>query len=74
MAGKAGSSMTQLRLVVVLLIGFALIVFVYQNRAPVETRFLMWHATMPRAAALLLTAAVSFIAGLLLPGIVGGRR
>jgi len=74
MAGKEGSSLTQLRLVVVLLIGLALVIFVWQNRDPVDTKFLMFQATMPRAAALLLAAAVSFLAGMLIPGLLRGKR
>ena len=74
MAAKEGSSIAQIRLVIVLLIGLALVIFVFQNREPVQTRFLMFEATMPRAAVLLLTAAISFLAGLLVPRFLGGKR
>jgi uncharacterized integral membrane protein len=65
MAGKRLTSAGQLRLVVVVVIGLAAIILALQNREPVETKFLMMTATMPRFALLLLTAGCSFVAGLL---------
>jgi len=74
MLAKEGSSIGQIRLVLVLLIGLALVIFVFQNREPVQTRFLTLEATMPRAAVLLITAAIGFLAGLLVPRLLGGKR
>ena len=61
-------SRSQLRLIFVLVIGIAAVILVLQNREPVETKFLVFTATMPRAALLFVTAAVSFLAGLLAAG------
>ncbi len=65
MVEKQPTSKGQLRLAVVVLIGLAAIVLALQNREPVETKFLMFTATMPRFALLLLTAGCSFVAGFL---------
>ncbi len=65
MVEKQPTSKGQLRLVVVVLIGLAAIVLALQNREPVETKFLMFAATMPRFALLLLTAGCGFVAGFL---------
>ena len=66
MATDKSKSVIQVRIIVILLIGLALIAFVFQNRGPVQTRFLFFETTMPQAVVLLLTAAASFIAGSLM--------
>ena len=65
MAEKKASSGSQLRLIVVIVIGLAAIILAFQNREPVSTRFLMFEVTMPRIALILLTAVLSFVAGYL---------
>ena len=65
MAEKQATSKGQVRLVVVVLIGVAAVVLAFQNRESVETKFLMFTATMPRFALLLLTAGCGFVAGFL---------
>jgi uncharacterized integral membrane protein len=65
MAGRVTSFGAQVRLVFVLLIGIAAIVLAAQNTDAVSTKFLMFEATMPRAVLLLGTAALCFVAGLL---------
>ncbi|MFO8008198.1 MAG: hypothetical protein R6V05_10725 [Candidatus Brocadiia bacterium] len=65
MAQQEPMSRGQLRLVAVILIGLAAIILAIQNRETVVTRFLVFEATMPRFALLLLTAGAGFLAGLL---------
>jgi len=65
MADRKPTSKGQLRLAVIALIGLAAIILAVQNREPVETKFLVFTATMPRFALLLLTAGCSFVAGFL---------
>ncbi|MFO8007241.1 MAG: LapA family protein [Candidatus Brocadiia bacterium] len=65
MAEQKTTSKGQLRLVVIIVIGLAAILLAIQNREMVETRFLIFEATMPRFALLLLTAGCGFLAGFL---------
>ena len=73
MAQKKIASTAQIRIVVVLIIAAALLVFVFQNRELVETKFLVLDTTMPRALVILLTAAAGFGAGVLV-GRFSGRK
>jgi len=73
MAQKKIASTAQVRIVVILIIAAALLVFVFQNRELVETKFLVLDTTMPRALVILLTAAAGFVAGVLV-GRFSGRK
>ena len=59
------TSMSQVRLVVVLLLGAAAVILAYQNRDLVDMKFLTFETKMPQFALLLLTAGCAFVAGLL---------
>ena len=63
---KGSRSGIQIRLVFLIIIGAAVVIVAVQNRQPVQTRFLVFQATMPRFALLLLTAGCGFVAGYLL--------
>ena len=65
MSEKRMTSRGQIRLVVLILVGAAVMILAFQNHESVETRFLMFQATMPRFALLLLTAGCGFLAGYL---------
>ncbi len=69
MVAEGVSSRGQIRIILIVLIGIALVIFVVQNAQSVQTKFLMFEATMPHAAGLLITAAVGFLAGLLAAGL-----
>ena len=58
------TSTSQVRLVVVIIIGVVAVVLAVQNRGDVNTKFLMFDATMPQFALILLTAGCAFVAGL----------
>ena len=68
MSEKRASSWSQLRLIIVVVIGLAAIVLAVQNRELVSTKFLMFEVTMPRIALILLTAVFGFLAGYLARG------
>jgi len=68
MTAAKPSSRGQFRIIFVIVVGIAAIILVVQNLDPVETRFLMFSATMPRALLLGVTAAISFVAGLVAAG------
>jgi uncharacterized integral membrane protein len=69
MSKQRMTSRGQIRLVLLILFGAAVLVLAVQNHESVETRFLMFQATMPRFALLLLTAGCGFLVGYLF-----GRR
>ena len=51
-----------------------LLILIFQNTEPVETKFLMVSVTLPRAALLLVTGLVSFTIGLLVALRLSGRK
>ena len=57
------TSMSQVRLIVVLRIGAAAVILAFQNRDLVDTKFLTFETKMPQFALLLLTAGCAFVAG-----------
>ena len=57
--------MKQAKLVLLLVLGFALVLLVAQNTAPVQARFLWLSAEIPAIVLLFLTAAAGFFSGLL---------
>jgi uncharacterized integral membrane protein len=57
------TSMSQVRLIVVLIIGAAAVILAFQNRDLVDTKFLTFETKMPQFALLLLTAGCAFVAG-----------
>ena len=63
MAEERTTSVGQMRLIVVVLLGAVAVVLAAQNLESVETRFLMFRATMPRWALILSTGAAGFVAG-----------
>ena len=63
--GKEGGSASQFRIILVLIIGIAVVILAAQNSEMVGTKFLMFEATMPRFALLLLTTGCGFVAGFL---------
>jgi len=73
MAQKKSASTGQMRIIMILIIAVALLVFVFQNREPVQTKLLVFEATMPRAIVILVTAVVGFAAGVLV-GRFSGRE
>ena len=68
MAAEKPTSRGQLRIIFVIVIGIAAIVLVLQNMEQVDTKFLMFTVSMPRALLLAITAVVSFLAGLVAAG------
>ncbi|MFP4026689.1 MAG: hypothetical protein ACLFWL_02750 [Candidatus Brocadiia bacterium] len=63
---KGMASNGQIRLLLLIIVGAAVLILAFQNHESVETRFLMFRATMPRFALLLLTAGCGFLGGYLL--------
>ena len=74
MAEDRTTSVGQVRLIVVVLLGLLAVVLAFQNRESVETRFLMFTATMPRWALILGTGLAGFIAGWLAGRLRRGRK
>ena len=64
----------QVKIAVVAVIILIAIILILQNREPVETKILFASVTMPRAVLLLVTAGISFVAGLLTGGMMKGKR
>ncbi|NMC19368.1 MAG: hypothetical protein GYA33_03010 [Thermogutta sp.] len=60
--------MSRLKLIVVLAITAVLVVFVVQNAAAYEVRFLVWNLSISGAALVFVSAAAGFLAGLLFGG------
>lgn len=56
-------NMRNIRIAVILLTGLLVAIIVFQNREPVTTHVLFATFKMPRAALLLVTAALGFLAG-----------
>lgn len=54
-----------IRLAAILGVVAMVVVIIFQNREPVETRLLLAKIIMPRAALLATTAGLGFVAGLL---------
>lgn len=52
----------------------ALLIVIAQNRAPVQTHFLLITIEMPQILLLALTALAGFVVGLLVPALVRPRR
>lgn len=69
MGARAG----QVKIVVVAVIILIAVILILQNREPVETKILFASVAMPRAVLLLVTAGISFVAGLLTGGMMKGR-
>jgi len=61
--------MSRLKLLIVLVLTAVLVVFVVQNAAAYEVRFLFWNLSISGAALVFVSAAAGFLAGVL----VGGR-
>lgn len=61
--------MSRLKLLIVLVLTAVLVVFVVQNAAAYEVRFLIWNLSISGAALVFVSAAAGFLAGVL----VGGR-
>ncbi len=61
--------MSRLKLIMVLALTAVLVVFVVQNAAAYEVRFLIWNLSISGAALVFVSAAAGFLAGVL----VGGR-
>ena len=74
MAEDRTTSVGQVRFIVVVLLGLLAVVLAFQNRESVETRFLMFTATMPRWALILGTGLAGFIAGWLAGRLRRGRK
>ncbi|TVR91228.1 MAG: DUF1049 domain-containing protein [Spirochaetaceae bacterium] len=66
--------MRKIKLVVVLLLSFALVMVVAQNTAPIEARFLWLAAEIPAILLLFLTAVGGFVVGILTSLLVGRTR
>jgi len=72
MPQEASEPMKNTKLVLIAVLGLALIVFVVQNTAAVEARFLWFNSEIPMIVLLLLTAAGAFVLGLLVTFFVRG--
>lgn len=57
--------MQRIKLITVALLTLMLLVVVFQNTEPVDTRLLFATVTMPRAALLAITGAIGFAIGIL---------
>ncbi len=66
--------MRKVKLVIVLLLSFALVMIVAQNTAPIEARFLWMVAEIPAILLLFLTAVGGFVVGILTSLLVGRTR
>jgi uncharacterized integral membrane protein len=62
------------KLIACLLLAALGLVFVAQNTAVVEIRFLFWHAAMSRALLMLFWLLTGFVLGWLARGVAAGRR
>jgi len=74
MAEDRTTSVGQVRFVVVVVLGLLAVILAVQNRQSVETRFLVFTATMPRWALILGTGVTGFIAGWLAGRLRRGRK
>ena len=63
-----------LKPMVLLLLVVALLIVIAQNRAPVQTHFLLITIEMPQILLLALTALGGFAVGLLVPALMRPRR
>ena len=63
-----------LKLIIVLLLIIAVLVFAIQNVAAVDIEFLVWSFSIPRALMLVIMLGVGFIIGLLFCSLVFQRR
>lgn len=63
-----------LKPLVMLLLVAALLIVIAQNRAPVQTHFLLITIEMPQILLLALTALAGFAVGLLVPALIRPRR
>ncbi len=60
-----GSTRSQFRLILMIIVGALAVILAFQNRESVVTHFLMFQVTMPRFLLLLVTAGLGFLAGYL---------
>ncbi len=60
--------------IALLLLVVALLIVIAQNRAPVQTHFLLITIEMPQILLLALTALAGFAVGLLVPALVRPKR
>jgi uncharacterized integral membrane protein len=74
MAEDRTTSAGQMRLVAIIVLGLLAIVLAVQNRQSVETKFLVFSATMPRWALILGTGVAGFVAGWLAGRFRRGRK
>ena len=56
--------MSQAKLMTLLITTAAILLVVFQNRAPVQTHFLFFSVVMPQIVLLLIAVGLGFIAGL----------
>ncbi|MBN1836657.1 MAG: LapA family protein [Spirochaetales bacterium] len=61
------------RFILGIIIGVLVIIFMFQNVAPIEVRFIAWTVTLSRAVILLIVFAVGIIVGWVFHG-AGKRR
>jgi uncharacterized integral membrane protein len=62
------------KLIVVVLLSAAAVLFIIQNTAVVEIRFLFWSVQMSRSIWMILLLAVGIVIGWFLPGWFKHRR
>lgn len=60
--------MSRFKLIIVLALTVLLVIFVVQNAAAYQVRFLVWNLSISGAALVFVSAAAGFLAGILLGG------
>ncbi|MGQ9605173.1 MAG: hypothetical protein ACUVTW_03165 [Thermogutta sp.] len=60
--------MSRFQLIIVLAITMLLVIFVVQNAAAYQVRFLIWNLSISGAALVFVSAAAGFLAGIFLGG------
>jgi len=65
--------MDKIKLVVILVLAGLALIVILQNTASVETRFLFWSVSAPRAVLLFGTALIGFVAGVIV-GLVQAKK
>lgn len=66
--------MSKVKLVVITAVLVAVLIMIFQNTEPVETRLLFFHVTMPLAALLFTTLFIGFAVGVVFAGRLARKK
>jgi len=66
--------MAKVRLIVAVVLALLVVIIIFQNTEPVETRILFATITMPRAVLLLVTTVIGFASGIIVSFLLSKRK